>query len=89
MNVKQSIKAAYQSAAEMGNSVAVRVGAVGTGLMVLGQSAHAALPAAVGTTVTDISANGQGIFDLIFPVIGTFLGLAIVIKLFKRFGNKL
>lgn len=51
-------------------------------------SAMAALPASVGTTVTAIETDGQGIFDLVFPVVGTFLGLAIVIKLFKRFSNK-
>ncbi len=51
-------------------------------------SAMAALPASVATTVTDIQTNGQAIFDLIFPVVGLFLGLVIVIKLFKRFGNK-
>lgn len=51
-------------------------------------SAMAALPASVGTTVTAIQTDGQDIFDLVFPVVGTFLGLAIVIKLFKRFSNK-
>jgi len=51
-------------------------------------SAMAALPASVGTTVTAIQTDGQSIFDLVFPVVGTFLGLAIVIKLFKRFSNK-
>jgi len=50
--------------------------------------AAAALPASVATTVTAIQADGQSIFDLIFPVVGAFLGLVIVIKLFKRFGNK-
>jgi len=51
-------------------------------------SAMAALPASVGTTVAAIQTDGQAIFDLIFPVVGVFLGLVIVIKLFKRFGNK-
>lgn len=63
---------------------AVLVGLVG----LVSVNAMAALPASVGTTVTDIQSNGQAIFDLIFPVVGIFLGLAIVIKLFKRFGNK-
>lgn len=62
--------------------------AVGVACMIAAESAMAALPAAVGTTVSAISADGQDIFDLIFPVVGTFLGLAIVIKLFKRFSNK-
>lgn len=54
---------------------------------VIGQAA-AALPASVSTTVSSIQTDGQAIFDLIFPVVGVFLGLVIVIKLFKRFGNK-
>lgn len=57
-------------------------------LVMVGEAA-AALPASVGTTVTAIAADGQSIFDLIFPVVGTFLGLVLVIKLFKRFGNKI
>jgi len=51
-------------------------------------SAMAALPASVATTVTSIETDGKAIFDLVFPVVGAFLGLAIVIKLFKRFSNK-
>lgn len=50
--------------------------------------ASAALPTAVGTTITAIEADGQAIFALIFPVVGAFLGLTVVIKLFKRFSNK-
>lgn len=61
---------------------------MGTGLMLAGQAAHAALPASVGTTITAIQADGQAVFDLVFPVVGVFIGLAVVIKLFKRFSNK-
>ena len=51
-------------------------------------SAHAALPAVVGTSLTAIETDGKDIFDLVFPVVAAMLGLAIVIKLFKRFTNK-
>lgn len=51
-------------------------------------SAFAALPAAAGTAVTAMQADGQAVFDLIFPVIAALVGLSVVIKLFKRFGNK-
>lgn len=51
--------------------------------------AEAALPASVGTTVTAIQADGQSLFDLVFPVVAGFVGLAVVIKLFKRFSNKM
>lgn len=71
-------------------AVTLAVGAAAGLAALLGQvnDAAAALPAVVGSTVTAIQADGQAIFDLIFPVVGAFLGLVIVIKLFKRFGNK-
>jgi len=50
--------------------------------------AHAALPAVVGTSITAIQTDGTDIFELVFPVVAAFLGLSIVIKLFKRFSNK-
>jgi glycopeptide antibiotics resistance protein len=62
--------------------------ALGVTSMLVAGSAMAALPASVATTVTSIETDGKAIFDLIFPVVGVFLGLAIVIKLFKRFSNK-
>ena len=62
--------------------------AIATGLAMLAGEASAALPASVGTTVTAIQTDGQAVFDLVFPVVGVFLGLALIIKLFKRFGNK-
>lgn len=51
-------------------------------------SAYAALPASVGTTVTAIQADGISLFDLVFPVVAAFVGLTVVIKLFKRFTSK-
>ena len=63
-------------------------GAIGLMVGLIG-SAQAALPEGVATTVTAIQTDGKAIFDLVFPVVGVFLGLAIVIKLFKRFGNKM
>lgn len=48
-------------------------------------AAHAELPASVTTTVTGIQTDGQSIFDLVFPVVGVFVGLGVMIKLFKRF----
>lgn len=62
--------------------------AVGTGLTLVSQASHAALPASVATTITGIETDGQAMFDLVFPVVGLFLGLGILIKLFKRFSNK-
>lgn len=59
------------------------------GLAAASIPAHAELPPAVATTVADISANATSIFGIVFPVVGTVLGLVVVIKLFKRFGNKI
>lgn len=73
------------------NAVKRRLTAVvvaGAALALAAGQAAAALPASVATTITAIQTDGQAIFDLVFPVVGLFLGLVIVIKLFKRFGNK-
>lgn len=52
-------------------------------------SAHAELPTAVGTTITAISADATAMFALVFPVVGTIVGLVVVIKLFKKFTGKI
>lgn len=66
-----------------------RLAAIGGSLTLASVSAHAALPASVGTTLTGIQSDGQAVFDLVFPVVGVLLGLSIVIKLFKRFSSKI
>lgn len=73
---------------KMSNAVKRTVFAAAVGLSMVAMEASAALPTSVGTTITAIEADGQAIFALIFPVVGAFLGLTIVIKLFKRFSNK-
>ena len=50
--------------------------------------AQAALPVSVGTTVTAIQTDGTAVFDLVFPVVAAFVGLTVIIKLFKRFTSK-
>lgn len=52
-------------------------------------SAYAALPAAVGSTITATQSNASDIFDAVFPVIGTVIGFTLVIKLFKKFTNQI
>lgn len=51
-------------------------------------SAMAAVPAIVGTTVTDMTADATSIFGLVFPFAAAVIGMTIVFKLFKRFVNK-
>jgi hypothetical protein len=52
-------------------------------------SSFAALPAAVGTTVTALQSDASDMFAAIFPVVGIVLGFVIVIKLFKKFTSKI
>jgi len=52
-------------------------------------TAQAALPTGVATTVTGISDDMSDLFDLVFPVVALGVGLVVVIKLFKRFSNKI
>jgi len=70
------------------NKIATMWAAITAVLLSVSISAHAALPAVVGTSLTAIQEDGSDIFDLVFPVVASLLGLAIVIKLFKRFTNK-
>lgn len=58
-------------------------------LLTAGSMAHAALPASVGTSLTAVQTDATSIFDLVFPVVASIFGLVVVIKLFKRFGNKI
>ena len=57
-------------------------------LSMMSASAFAALPVSVGTTVTAIQTDGTAVFDLVFPVVAAFVGLTVIIKLFKRFTSK-
>lgn len=57
-------------------------------LLTASLAAHAELPAVVGTSLTAIKTDATDIFGLVFPVVAAVLGLVIVIKLFKRFTNK-
>ena len=52
-------------------------------------SAFAALPAVVGTTLTEVKDDGLSLADLVWPVILAIMGVSILMKLSKRFGNKI
>lgn len=65
-----------------------KVGLAGAALASMVGQAMAALPESVATSISAIQTDGTAIFNLIFPVVAAFLGLAVVIKLFKRFTNK-
>lgn len=57
-------------------------------MLVASASAHAELPAGVAAAVTQIGDDGQAVFDLVIPIVLSFLGLAVVVKLIKRFVMK-
>lgn len=58
------------------------------GLAMVG-SAQAALDASIGTGITAVVADATSLSDLVVPAVVTVLGLTLVIKLIKRFGNKI
>jgi len=63
--------------------------AVGSAFAIVGTSAHAAIDAAVGTAFTAVQTDAVSLAGIVTPIVVSILGLVIVIKLIKRFGNKL
>ena len=50
--------------------------------------AFAALPAVVGTTLTDIQTDALAAIDLVWPVMLVVLGAFVVMKVVKRAASK-
>ncbi|MDP2506715.1 major coat protein [Oceanobacter sp. 3_MG-2023] len=64
--------------------------AVAIGSMaVMASSAHADLPAAATTALTEIETGITDASDAAWPLIGAALAAGILIKLVKRFANKI
>ena len=63
--------------------------AAGAALSALAFQASAALPTSVTSTVTAIQADMQSVFDVVFPVVAFGIGLAVTIKVVKRFTGKI
>ncbi len=61
---------------------------VAAGLMTMEQ-ANAALSTAIGSTLTEIQADGLALVDLVWPVVGAITGAFILFKLFKRGSAKI
>ena len=59
------------------------------GLSVAASSAHAVLPTWATTMVTDAGTAGSDSASAVGPVIGAVMVAGIIIKLVKRFGNKI
>jgi len=52
-------------------------------------SAHAEIPAAVGTAFAAIETDAEALFAMVVPYVVAVLGLMIVLRLIKKFGNKI
>lgn len=59
---------------------------VGAGLVAT--QAHAELPAAIGTTLTDIQADALSVIALGWPVFGAIVGGFVLFKIAKRVVSK-
>lgn len=59
------------------------------GVAVAPVASFAAVPAAVGTALTDIQTDALAMVDLVWPVLGVILGAFVLIKLGKRVINKI
>ncbi|MBY4675899.1 major coat protein [Marinobacterium arenosum] len=69
-------------------STAARM-AVVTMLATAAVDANAALPAAIGTELANVQADGLALADLVWPVVITLFGALVLFKLFKRFGSQI
>lgn len=54
-----------------------------------GGSAFAALPEGFSTALAGIKTDGLALFDMVWPVAVAFFTSSLLLKLFKRFANKL
>lgn len=52
-------------------------------------AAHAQLPAVIGTEFSKVQADGLSLADLVWPVLMAIFGALLLMKLGKRFGNKI
>jgi Phage major coat protein, Gp8. len=59
------------------------------GLALVPGLSFAAVPAAVGSALTNIQTDALAMVDLVWPVLGVILGAFVLIKLGKRVINKI
>lgn len=72
----------------LSRSTAARA-SVGAMVLAAAGSANAALPAAIGTELTAVQADGLAMAELVWPVVITLFGALVLFKLFKRFGSQI
>ncbi|MFJ2989653.1 major coat protein [Collimonas sp. NPDC087041] len=67
----------------------LKIAAPAVALLAAGAArADATLDPSVAAAFTSMQANATAVFGLAMPVVASILGMVIVIKLVKRFGNK-
>lgn len=84
-----AVKSGFNKVCEKAQGAALAVGGaimVGLGSV---QPAKAELPAAIGTELASVQADGLALADLVWPVVIALFGAVLLIKLFKRFGSKI
>ena len=47
------------------------------------------LPSTVASTITQVQTDGMSLANYVWPVLLAFMGVALLMKLSKRFGNKI
>jgi len=52
-------------------------------------SAHAEIPAVVGTALAAVQTDATALQAIVIPIVVAVLGLSLVITLIKRFGSKI
>ena len=82
------MKKGWRKAAQFVRESCDKVTGVVLGTLVAG-SAVAAVPAGVDTAFTAVGADAATVAGYAVPIVLSVLGLTLVIKLIKRFGNKI
>ena len=77
------VKSAYQQ----GKALIVSTALVA--VTAFSSAVHAAVPAGVDTAFTTVGADAATVAGYAVPIVLSVLGLGLVIKLIKRFGNKI
>lgn len=52
-------------------------------------ASHAALPTGIGTGITGIQTDMLALVDLVWPAVIAGVAAVVILKLFKRFANKI
>lgn len=78
-----------QSFKNLGKNAVLAFGAAGAALVASMGSASAAIDGSVSTALTAVQADATSLSAIVVPIVVAVMGLGIVIKLIKRFGNKI